>query len=58
LQGPGNIREVITLSPDYNSYGGTFTLDQYDPEGNLLVHLAGQVKAKRITVNTGITDVL
>ena len=58
LQGPGNIREVITLSPDHNSYVGTFTLDQYDPEGNLLVHLAGHVKANRITVNTGITDVL
>ena len=58
LQGPGNIREVITLSPDHNSYGGTFTLDQYDEDGNDLVHLTGQVKAKRITVNTTITDVL
>jgi hypothetical protein len=58
LLGPGNIREVITLSPDHNSYAGTFTLDQYDPSGNNLVHLAGQVKAKRITVDTTITDVL
>ncbi len=58
LLGPGNIREVITLSPDHNSYVGTFTLDQYDPSGNNLVHLTGQVKAKRITVNTPITDVL
>jgi hypothetical protein len=58
LLGPANIREEITLSPDHNSYVGTFTLDQYNTGGNLLVHLAGQVKAKRITVNTTITDVL
>ena len=58
LLGPANIREEITLSPDHNSYTGTFTLDQYDPNGNNLVHLAGQVKAKRITVDTTITDVL
>jgi hypothetical protein len=58
LQGPGNIREKITVSPDHNSYVGTFTLDQYNTGGNLLVHLAGQVKAKRITVNTTVTDVL
>jgi hypothetical protein len=58
LQGPGNIREEITLSPDHNSYVGTFTLDQYNSGGNLLVHLAGRVKAKRITLDTTITDVL
>jgi hypothetical protein len=58
LLGPANIREEITLSPDHNSYVGTFTLDQYDPSGNNLAHLVGQVKAKRITVNTTITDVL
>ncbi len=58
LLGPANIREQVTLSPDHNSYAGTFTLDQYNTGGNLLVHLAGKVKAKRITVNTTITEVL
>ncbi len=58
LLGPANIREQITLSADHNSFVGTFTLDQYNTGGNLLVHLAGQVKAKRITVNTTITEVL
>lgn len=58
LLGPANIREEITLSPDHNSYVGTFTLDQYDPSGNNLGHVAGRVRAKRITVNTTITDVL
>jgi len=58
LLGPANIREEITLSPDHNSYVGTFTLDQYDTSGNNLAHVAGQVKATRITVNTTITDVL
>ena len=57
-QGPANIRVEITLSPDHNSYVGTFTVDQYDPSENLLEHLAGRVKAKRINVNTTITDVL
>ena len=58
LLGPANIREEITLSPDHNSYVGTFTLDQYNPGGNLLAHVVGRVKAKRITVDTTITDVL
>jgi len=58
LLGPANIREEITLSSDHNSYVGTFTLDQYNSGGNKLVHLAGRVKAKRITVNTTITEVL
>jgi hypothetical protein len=58
LLGPANIREDITVSPDHDSYVGTFTLDQYNSGGNKLVHLAGRVKAKRITVNTSITEVL
>jgi hypothetical protein len=58
LLGPANIREELTLSADHNSFVGTFTLDQYNTGGNNLVHLTGQVKAKRITVNTTITEVL
>ncbi len=58
LLGPANIREEITISPDHNSYMGTFTLDQYNTGGNKLAHVAGRVQAKRITVKTTITDVL
>ena len=34
--GPANLREEVTLSPDHNSFTGTFSLGQYDPQGNLL----------------------
>ncbi|HVO80194.1 MAG TPA: hypothetical protein VMT28_05660 [Terriglobales bacterium] len=50
--GPANIREDITLDRAIKSYSGTFTLDQYDLSGNLLVHLEGDVSATRITVDT------
>jgi hypothetical protein len=50
--GPANIRENVTLDHTGTSYSGTFTLDQYDLSGNLLVHLEGEVTATRITVDT------
>lgn len=58
LLGPTNIRETITLNPDHNTFAGTFTIDQYDPLGNPLAHLAGTIQGKRITLDTTITDVL
>jgi len=58
LLGPANIHETITLSSDHNSFAGTFTIDQYNAGGTLLVHLAGNIEGKRITVDTLITDVL
>jgi hypothetical protein len=58
LLGPGNIRENVVLSQDGNSFTGTFTIDQYDQQGNLLVHLTGQLEAKRITVDTTVRDLL
>ena len=58
LLGPANIREEVTLSNDHDSFAGTFTIDQYNAGGSLLVHLTGQVEGKRITVDTSITDVL
>jgi len=58
LLGPGNIRENVVLSQDGKSFSGTFTIDQYDQQGNLLVHLTGQLEGKRITVDTTVTDVL
>lgn len=58
LLGPANIREDVTLSHDGNAFTGAFTIDQYDQAGNLLVHLIGQIEAKRITVDTSVTEVL
>jgi len=58
LLGPANIREDVTLSHDGNTFTGTFTIDQYDQAGNRLVHLVGQIEAKRITVDTSVIDVL
>jgi hypothetical protein len=50
--GPANIREDVTLGRGGNTYGGGFTIDQFDLAGNLLVHVSGRVTATRITVDT------
>jgi hypothetical protein len=49
--GPANIRETITVDSSGNTYKGTFTLDQYDTNGHLLAHFAGNVIAQRITAD-------
>jgi hypothetical protein len=51
-----NFRAQITLSPGGDSYSGTFTLDVYDPMGNHVDHLAGNIVAKRITVDSTIPE--
>jgi len=50
--GPANIREKITVADDGQTYSGNFTIDQYDTSGNVLAHVAGDITAFRITVNT------
>jgi hypothetical protein len=47
--GPANIRENVTLDRSGDSYSGTFTIDQYDTNGNVLAHLQGNVTATRVT---------
>ncbi len=47
-----NIREQVTLSPSGDSYTGTFTEDVYDPKGNQVDHVGGNVVATRITVDS------
>ena len=47
-----NLRELDTLSPSGDSYTGTFTLDVYDPSGNHVDHLAGDVLGERLTVDS------
>lgn len=56
--GPANIRSNIVLSNDGNKFTGTFTIDQYDTNGNVLAHLQGQIVGKRVTVYTGVASVL
>jgi len=57
-QGPANIREDVTLSPNGRAFSGTFTIDQYDQSGNLLAHLTGRLEGRRITVDTPASSLL
>jgi hypothetical protein len=56
--GPARIQEAVTLDDSGTHYEGTFTIDQYDPSGTLLTHIAGHVTATRITVDTPVEAVL
>jgi hypothetical protein len=58
LIGPAQIREDVVLDPDADTYAGTFTIDQYNLKGQLLLHIEGKITATRITVNTPVGDVL
>lgn len=52
LMGPAQIQEYVTLGPDGNHFSGTFTIDQYLENGNLMAHVAGTITGTRITVST------
>lgn len=54
--GIANIRENVTLSGDGNSYSGSFSIDQYDTQLNVLAHIVGNIKGTRVTVSTKPTD--
>jgi hypothetical protein len=56
--GPVQIQESVTVNKKANQYTGTFTIDQFDPTGNPLGHVAGNVTATRVTVGTPVGDVL
>jgi hypothetical protein len=49
--GPLNLKQEVVLDRSHNSYAGTFTADQYDTNGNIIGHGAGNVTAQRITVD-------
>lgn len=50
--GPAIITELVTLDRARNSFEGSFTIDQYaQDETTLLQHIAGQVKATRVSVD-------
>jgi hypothetical protein len=50
--GPVQIKEKVTLSHNSDQFTGTFTIDQFNPTGNVLAHVQGQVTGTRITVDT------
>lgn len=56
--GPVQIQESVTVNKKSNQYTGSFTIDQFDPMGNPLGHVAGNVAATRVTVDTPVGDVL
>lgn len=56
--GPSQIRENVTLDKKADQYTGTFTIEQFDPTGNVLATLTGNVTGTRITVSTTINQVL
>ncbi len=45
-----NLSETVNLGQGGNTHTGSFTLDFYDPSGNFLFELAGNVTAERISV--------
>jgi hypothetical protein len=50
--GPANIREQVTVDRSGNSYQGTFTLVQYEPDGTTVIAtIIGTVTATRITAD-------
>jgi len=51
LIGPANIREEVVVNQSGNNYAGTFTIDQFDVDGNRLARITGKVIAKRITTD-------
>lgn len=57
LIGPAHIKENVKLASDGQSFAGTFSVDQYDETGNLLVHLQGSVTGTRINVNTAPSSI-
>ena len=52
IVGPANVREHVLLSDDGKSFSGSFAIDQYDTSGNLLVHIQGDIRGSRISVET------
>jgi hypothetical protein len=52
LIGPANIKENLALDPSGDSFSGTFTITQYDENGNKLGHVQGNITGTRIDTNT------
>ena len=51
FMGTINLSETVTLGGDGKTHSGTFTLDFFDPSGNFLFEVPGNVTAERISVD-------
>jgi hypothetical protein len=52
FEGPGDIRETVSLDRSGDAFSGTFVLDQFAPDGTtLLVELKGTIAGTRIIVD-------
>lgn len=49
-----NLREELTLSPSGDTYTGKFTIDVYDTNQNHVDHIAGNITATRITLDSTV----
>jgi hypothetical protein len=49
--GTGALSETLVLGHRGNTHSGTFTLDIYDPAGNLVAEVSGTVVGERISPN-------
>ena len=45
-----HLSETLTLGNRGNTHSGTFTLDIYDPSGNFVTEVTGNVTGERISV--------
>ena len=54
--GPANIVEEIVLGAKKNTFTGTFTITQFDMNGNILAVVTGNISGTRITVDTVINS--
>jgi hypothetical protein len=50
FMGTIHLSETLTLGRDGNTHSGTFALDFYDPNGNFLFEVPGDVVGERISV--------
>ena len=52
--GPGNIRETVTLAKDGKSFSGSFTITQFDTQGNVVpgFPITGDIAATRLTIDS------
>jgi hypothetical protein len=44
----------VELGPKGNAFSGTFTITQYDMNGNVLEAVSGNITGQRVDVNTVI----
>jgi len=59
--GPAFIKQHVTLAEDKNSYSGTFTIDQLNPDGktpSLPALIKGTIVATRVTIDTDSLEAL